>query len=558
MSSSNDKRYSEAQKAWQASAEKVISRFPERKQVFNTSSDIEMQRCHLPESTAGLNYMDKLGFPGQFPYTRGVQPTMYRGRFWTMRQYSGFATAVETNERYKFLISQGTTGLSVAFDLPTQIGYDSDDPMSLGEVGKVGVAIDSLKDFEVLFEGIPLDKVSTSMTINSTASVLLAMYMARAEQTGVSMDKLTGTIQNDLLKEYIARGTYVFPPAPSMRLITDIFAFCKDFIPRWNTISISGYHIREAGSTAAQEVAFTLANAIAYVEAAVSAGLDVDDFAPRLAFFFNAHNNFLEEVAKFRAARRLWAHIMRDRFKAKKEKSMLMRFHTQTAGSTLTAQQPENNIVRVALQAMSAVMGGTQSLHTNSLDEAMALPTQKTVEIALRTQQIIAHESGVADTADPLAGSYAIESFTDQIEAKAMEYITRIDDLGGAMASIEKGYQQQEIQDAAYIYQKQVEELDSIVVGVNKFQSSTSDTKPDLLRIDPSIGAAKTIELAKLRSERDNDKVRQTLAALQISAKGSDNLMPKILDCVRCYATLGEITNALRDIFGEHQEIMTL
>ena len=546
-----------AKKAWEEKTSDFIAKRPERKQKFATNSGLDVERCYGPWSTDG-DYLEKLGLPGEYPYTRGVQRTMYRGRFWTMRQYSGFATAAETNERYKFLLSQGTTGLSVAFDLPTQIGYDSDDPMAHGEVGKVGVAIDSLRDFEVLFDGIPLDKVSTSMTINASASVLLAFYMARAEQTGVPFDQLRGTIQNDILKEYVARGTYIYPPAASMRLITDIFEFCQSHVPKWNTISISGYHIREAGSTAVQEVAFTLANAIAYVQAAVDKGLKVDDFAPRLAFFFNAHNNFLEEVAKFRAARRLWARIMKERFGAKDPRSMLLRFHTQTAGSTLTAQQPENNVVRVAIQALSAVCGGTQSLHTNSLDEALALPTERTVQIALRTQQIIAYESGVADTVDPLAGSYAVEALTDRIEADAEDYIAKIDEFGGAPAAIEQGFMQQEIQTAAYKYQMAVEEGDSTVIGVNKYQTEHVDEEPDLLTIDPSIGEEKARELAKLREERDNGAVRAALEKLKEGAKGDANLMPLIYDCVKCYGTLGEICNAMRDVFGEHQQLVTI
>ena len=558
MGSNKTEELQKALEAWDKKTKEVLKKFPERKETFTTSNEMQLDRCYGPWNNTDLSYSDNLGFPGEFPFTRGVQPTMYRGRFWTMRQYSGFATAKETNERYKFLLSQGTTGLSVAFDLPTQIGYDSDDPMAFGEVGKVGVAIDSLRDFEVLFDGIPLDKVSTSMTINATASTLLALYMARAEQTGVSFDQLRGTIQNDILKEYVARGTYIFPPTASMRLITDIFEFCHSHVPRWNTISISGYHIREAGSTAVQEVAFTLANAIAYVEAAISKGLNVDDFAPRLAFFFNAHNNFLEEVAKYRAARRMWARIMKDRFKAQNKKSMLLRFHTQTAGSTLTAQQPENNVVRVALQALAAVMGGTQSLHTNSLDEALALPTEHSVEIALRTQQIIAHESGVADTIDPLGGSYALESLTDQIESQAMDYISQIDDLGGATAAIEKGFMQQEIQAAAYSYQKAVEGNDRIVVGVNKFRNKKEEEKPELLKIDHTVGEEKAKELHALRNERDNGVVRQTLEKLKEEARSTNNLMPAILDCVRCYATLGEISNSLRAVFGEHQEIMVV
>ena len=545
---------------WAAETSKALDKYPEREEKFETTSGIELKRCFDPTDldSDGWSYGEKLGFPGNYPFTRGVQPTMYRGRFWTMRQYSGFATAAESNQRYKYLLEQGTTGLSVAFDLPTQIGYDSDHPMSHGEVGKVGVAIDSLRDFEVLFDGIPLDKVSTSMTINATASTLLALYIARAEQTGVAANNLRGTIQNDILKEYVARGTYIFPPAASMRIITNIFEFCHSHVPKWNTISISGYHIREAGSTAVQEVAFTLANAIAYLEAAKGAGLEVDYIAPRIAFFFNCHNNFLEEIAKFRAARRLWARIVKERFGAKNPKSMLLRFHTQTAGSTLTAQQPENNVVRVALQALAAVLGGTQSLHTNSLDEAMALPSEKTVEIALRTQQVIANESGVADTIDPLAGSYAIESLTDEIERRAAEYIERIDEVGGAIRAIENGFVQGEIQDAAYRYQRAIEKGDQVVVGVNRFRSSKAENEADLLHIDETVEQDKIKELADLRSSRDNGAVRQSLKRLREAAAGSENVMPPILECVRCYTTLGEISDALRAVFGEHQEILTV
>jgi len=549
----------ESLQKWEDSTvSKAISKFPERKEAFKTNSDIEINRIYTPLDLQEWDYDDKLGFPGQYPFTRGVQPTMYRGRLWTMRQYAGFGTAVESNKRYKYLLEQGQTGLSVAFDLPTQIGYDSDHPLSEGEVGKVGVAIDSLKDMEVLFDGIPLDKVSTSMTINAPASILLAMYIAVAEKQGVSKDKLRGTIQNDILKEYIARGTYIFPPKPSMRLITNIFEYCSKEVPKWNTISISGYHIREAGATAVQEVAFTLADGIAYVEAAINAGLDVDEFAPRLSFFFNAHNNLLEEVAKFRAARRLWAKIMKERFKAKSEKSMMLKFHTQTAGSTLTAQQPDNNIVRVAIQALAAVLGGTQSLHTNSRDEALALPTEESVRIALRTQQIIAYESGVADTIDPLAGSYYIESLTDRIEKEAMEYIKKIDELGGAVSAIEKGYIQKEIQDSAYKYQMEVESGEKIVVGVNKFQIE-EDTHKDILKVDPEVERVQRENLIQLRKERNNEEVNNKLEALRGAAKDSSaNLMPYILDAVKTYATLGEICDVLRDVFGEYQQSIIL
>ena len=549
----------ESLKEWEDSTvSKAISKFPERKETFKTNSDIEINRLYTPLDLQEWDYDEKLGFPGQYPFTRGVQPTMYRGRLWTMRQYAGFGTAVESNKRYKYLLEQGQTGLSVAFDLPTQIGYDSDHPLSEGEVGKVGVAIDSLKDMEILFDGIPLDKVSTSMTINAPASVLLAMYIAVAEKQGVSKDKLRGTIQNDILKEYIARGTYIFPPKASMRLITNIFEYCSKEVPKWNTISISGYHIREAGATAIQEVAFTLADGIAYVEAAIEAGLDVDDFAPRLSFFFNAHNNLLEEVAKFRAARRLWAKIMKERFKAKNEKSMMLKFHTQTAGSTLTAQQPDNNIVRVAIQTLAAVLGGTQSLHTNSRDEALALPTEESVRIALRTQQIVAYESGVADTIDPLAGSYYIESLTDRIEKEAMEYIKKIDELGGAASAIEKGYIQKEIQDSAYKYQMEVESGEKIVVGVNKFQIEEK-THKDILRVDPEVERVQRENLVKLRKERNNEEVNNKLEALRQAAKDSSvNLMPYILDSVKTYATLGEICDVLREVFGEYEQSIIL
>lgn len=536
---------------------KVASKQPERKREFATSSGIKVKRLYTPEDTENIDYNQDLSYPGEYPYTRGVQSTMYRGRFWTMRQYAGFATAEESNKRYKYLLEQGQTGLSVAFDLPTQIGYDSDHPLSEGEVGKVGVAIDSLKDMEILFDGIPLDKVSTSMTINAPASVLLAMYIAVAEKQGVRADQLSGTIQNDILKEYISRGTYIFPVEPSMRLITNIFEYCSKYVPKWNTISISGYHIREAGSTAVQEVAFTLADGIAYVEAAIKAGLDVDDFAPRLSFFFNAHNDLLEEVAKFRAARRLWAKIMKERFKAKNPKSMMLRFHTQTGGSTLTAQQPDNNIVRVAIQTLAAVLGGTQSLHTNSRDEALALPTEDSVRIALRTQQIVAYESGVTETVDPLAGSYYVESLTNEIEEKALEYIKRIDELGGAARAIERGYIQQEIQDSAYNYQKEIEAGERVVVGMNKFQIKEEAPK-GLLKVDPAVGELQKKKLEELRKERDNNKVESTLQALKNAAKGDDNLMPFILDAVKAYATLGEICGVLREVFGEYQQSIIL
>nr|WP_231934188.1 methylmalonyl-CoA mutase family protein [Geobacter sp. DSM 9736] len=547
----------EKKKSWQESVvAKNIAKAPERKPSFTTTSGIEMERCFTPDFEYP-QYEDNLGFPGQYPFTRGVQPTMYRGRFWTMRQYAGFGTARESNERYKYLLSAGQTGLSVAFDLPTQMGYDSDHAMSQGEVGKVGVAIDSLADMEVLFDGIPLDKVSTSMTINSTASILLAMYIAVAEKQGVTADKLQGTIQNDILKEYMARGTYIYPPKESMRIITDIFAYCKDQVPKWNTISISGYHIREAGSSAVQEVAFTLADGIAYVDAAIKAGLDVDEFAPRLAFFFNAHNNLLEEVAKFRAARRMWSKIMKDRFKAKDPKSMMLRFHTQTAGCTLTAQQPDNNIMRVTIQALAAVLGGTQSLHTNSRDEALALPTEDSVRIALRTQQVIAYESGAADSIDPLAGSFLVESLTDQIEKAAFEYIEKIDQLGGAVEAISRGFQQKEIQDSAYAYQRAIETNDMVIVGVNKF---TIEEPPpaDLLKIKGEVEIAQKKALGEMRQKRDDAKVDTALKALAGAARGTENVMPFILDAVKAYATLGEIADVFRDVFGKHRETVVL
>jgi len=536
---------------------KVLEKKPERKETFYTGSNLQVNRVYTELDIQDLDYIDDLGFPGEYPYTRGIQPTMYRGKLWTMRQYAGFGTAEESNKRYKYLLSQGQTGLSVAFDLPTQIGYDSDHPLAQGEVGKVGVAIDSLKDMEILFDGIPLDKVSTSMTINAPAAVLLAMYIAVAEKQGVTPEKLSGTIQNDILKEYVARGTYIFPPAPSMRLITDIFEYCSKNMPKWNTISISGYHIREAGATAVQEVAFTLANGIAYVEVVVKAGLDVDEFAPRLSFFFNAHSDLIEEVAKFRAARRLWARIMKDKFEAKNPKSLMLRFHTQTAGSTLTAQQPDKNIIRVTIQALAAVLGGTQSLHTNSMDEALALPTEDSVRIALRTQQIIAYESGVTETVDPLAGSYYVEYLTNVIEQKAHEYISKIETIGGAVKAIEKGYMQQEIQDSAYRYQKDIEAKNRIVVGVNQYQIKEEAPK-GLLKVDPEVGKRQIDKLLELKSSRDNHKVKQTLEELKQKAATKENLVPYILQCVKAYCTLGEICKVLREIFGEYKPQITL
>ncbi|NUM43244.1 MAG: methylmalonyl-CoA mutase family protein [Anaerolineales bacterium] len=527
-----------------------LSRFPERKPDFQTSSGIPLPRLLTPEHED--HYDEKLGFPGEYPFTRGVQPTMYRGRFWTMRQYAGYATAEDSNARYRYLLGQGQSGLSVAFDLPTQIGYDADDPMAEGEVGKVGVSISSLADMETLFRDIPLDKVSTSMTINAPATILLAMYIAVGKRQGVEPRKLRGTVQNDILKEYIARGTYIFPPTPSMRLITDLFRYCKAEVPHWNTISISGYHIREAGSTAVQEVGFTLADGIAYVQAAIDAGLDVDDFADQLSFFFNAHNNFLEEVAKFRAARRLWAKIMRERFGAKNPKSWMLRFHTQTGGSTLTAQQPENNVVRVALQALAAVMGGTQSLHTNSMDEALALPTEKAVRIALRTQQIIANESGVADTIDPLAGSYVIEYLTDEIERGAAEYLRKIDEMGGALAAIQNGYVQGEIQDAAYHALQAVETGEDVVVGVNAYEIEEELTL-EKLKVDPAIEHSQRAKLAALRATRDPARVAELRTRLDTTARTSENLLPLFVECVENDLTLGEICHTLRGVWGEYQ-----
>ena len=547
---------------YEASVEKVTSKFPERK-------NLPEQRLYTPLDVKGEDaYTEEIGFPGQYPFTRGVQPTMYRGRFWTMRMYAGFSTAKASNERYRYLIANGGTGLSCAFDLPTQIGYDSDDPISEGEVGKVGVAIDSLADMEVLFDQIDLGKVSTSMTINAPASVLLAMYIAVAEEQGVPADQLRGTIQNDILKEYAARGTYIFPPKPSMRIITNIFEYCSKNVPKWNTISISGYHIREAGSTAAQEIAFTIADGIAYVDAAIKAGMNVDDFAGRLSFFWNAHNNVLEEVAKFRASRRLWANIMKNRFKAQNPKSMMLRVHTQTAGSMLTAQQPNNNIVRVALQTAAAVLGGTQSLHTNSKDEALALPTTESVTIALRTQQIVANESGLADVVDPLAGSYYVEAMTDRIYEEAAEYIKKIDELGGAVAAIEKGYIQKEIQDSAYKWQMDVENKRRIIVGVNEYIDENEAPPEGLLKIDASVGIEQCKKLADLKAGkpinkmtkgRDNEAVKAALADLKTACQNPDeNLMPHILAAVKTYATLGEICNVMRGVFGEYEAHVNL
>ena len=551
------KEIEEASAAWAKKTAELLERRPERKKSFQTLSDIPVERVYTPLAGSRLDCLEDLGFPGSYPYTRGVQPTMYRGRFWTMRQYAGFASAEESNKRYKYLLEQGQTGLSVAFDLPTQIGYDSDHPLAQGEVGKVGVAIDSLMDMEALFGGIPLEQVSTSMTINAPAAILLAMYVETAAKQGVSPEKLKGTIQNDILKEYAARGTYIFPPTPSMRIITDIFAFCSQHIPRWNTISISGYHIREAGSTAVQEVAFTLANGIAYVEAALRAGLKVDDFAPRLSFFFNAHMDFFEEIAKFRAARRLWARIMKKRFDAKSPKSLMLRFHTQTAGCTLTAQQPQNNVMRVTLQALSAVLGGTQSLHTNSMDEAFSLPSEEAVQIALRTQQVIAYESGVPNTVDPLGGSFCVERLTDEIEERAQRYLDQIDEKGGAVAAIEQGFIQKEIQESAYAYQRAVESGRQVVVGLNKFQQEEAPLR-NFLRVEPAVQASQEAKLKQLKARRDNTAVVEALARLKECAKGTDNLMPPIMEAVKCYATLGEVCDTLRAVFGEYTAVSTL
>ncbi len=546
------------QQNWEVElVEPLLQRYPEREAQFTTTSDIELKRVYTPVDNDSSTYLEQLGFPGQFPYTRGVYPTMYRGRPWTMRQYAGFGTAAESNERYKFLLERGQRGLSVAFDLPTQIGYDSDHVMAAGEVGKVGVAIDSLQDIETLFDGIPLDQVTTSMTINATAATLLALYIAVAKKQGVSPAKLGGTVQNDILKEYIARGTYIYPPQPSMRLLTDLFAYCESELPRWNTISISGYHIREAGSTAVQEVAFTLADGIAYVQAAIESGLDVNKFGMQLSFFFNVHNHFIEEVAKFRAARRLWARIMRDRFQATEPRAQMLRFHAQTAGSTLTAQQPDNNVVRVALQALAAVLGGAQSLHTNSRDEALSLPTEESVEIALRTQQIIASETNVSKVIDPVGGAYAIEALTDTIEERASAYIQQIDDMGGAVKAIELGFQQNEIQQSAYRYQQEIEERSRLVVGVNAY-TLDEEPEPPLMRIDPALAQQQIARLHALRNQRDAARVEASLSQLEQAARGTANVMPYIVEAVECYATLGEIADVFRTVFGEHQEQVIL
>lgn len=538
-------------------ARKAKEKTAERQQKFVTSSDIEVPDLSTEEDLNGFDTYAKLAYPGEFPFTRGIHPGMYRSRLWTMRQYAGFASAEESNKRYHFLLSQGTTGLSVAFDLPTQMGYDADHPLSEGEVGKVGVSISSLEDMETLLNDLPLERISTSMTINATASILLALYIAVAKKQGADIRKLSGTVQNDVLKEYIARGTYIYPPKHSMRIITDIFRYCAENLPRWNTISISGYHVREAGSTAVQEVAFTLSNAIAYVQAAIDAGLNVDIFAGQLSFFFNSHNNLFEEVAKFRAARRMWANIMRDRFHAQDPRSMMLRFHTQTAGSTLTAQQPDNNIVRTAYQALAAVLGGTQSLHTNSKDEALSLPSEESVRVALRTQQILAYESGVADVVDPLAGSYYIEYLTNAIEEKAWDYIRQINALGGSVHAIERGFLQAEIEKAAYEYQRTLEEEQTIVVGVNRFIQEQEE-RPALLRVDPEVGRRQAAKLATLRQRRDDERVQQVLKALERGAASTENLMPLIINAVEAYATLGEISDAMRHIFGEQHEFRSI
>ncbi len=542
----------EALKHWRENVLRTaLETHPERLERFESSSGIKRQRVYLPEDSES-HYVERIGFPGDYPFTRGVQTTMYRGRLWTMRQYAGYATAEATNARFKYLLEQGQTGLSIAFDLPTQIGYDADDPLARGEVGKVGVSISSLADMLRLLDGIPLESVSTSMTINAPAAILLAMYIAAARRQGVEPNALRGTIQNDILKEYVARGTYIFPPKHSMRLITDVFHYCHEFVPRWNTISVSGYHMREAGSTAVQEVAFTLSNAIAYLQAAIDTGLDVDDVAPQLAFFFNAHNDFLEEIAKFRAARRLWAKIMRQRFKAEDPRSWRLRFHTQTAGSTLTAQQPSNNIVRVALQALAAILGGSQSLHTNSMDEALGLPSEHAVQIALRTQQILAQESGVADTIDPLAGSFAVEQMTDEVEQAASDYIQQIEDMGGALAAVETGFMQREIQEAAYQSQLAIEGERTIVVGLNRFTDGDSSAIQPLF-LDPAIEAQQRAALEKLRRERDQANVKQALDKIRSTARGEGNMMPVLIAAVEADATLGEICGALREIWGEHR-----
>ncbi|MFZ5432485.1 MAG: acyl-CoA mutase large subunit family protein [Calditrichota bacterium] len=540
-----------ARNQWIRAVEKLTAKKPERKSTFHTDSHIEIERLYEPQTD--FDYSDKLGYPGQYPFTRGIHPNLYRGKLWTMRQYAGFGTAEESNARYKYLLTQGTTGLSVAFDLPTQIGYDSDHAVAAGEVGKVGVAVCSLDDMNILFDGIPLDQISTSMTINATAAILMAMYIAVARQRGIPEAKLAGTVQNDILKEYIARGTYIFPPRPSMRLVTDIISYCRANLPQWNTISISGYHIREAGSNAIQELAFTFSNAIAYVEAALKTGLDIDEFAPRLAFFWGCHNNLFEEVAKFRAARRVWARIMKERFHAKEPQSMMLRFHTQTAGCTLTAQQPENNVVRVTIQAMAAVLGGTQSLHTNSMDEALSLPTENSARVALRTQQIIAYESGVADTVDPLGGSYYVEELTNRLEKSVWDYLDRIEKIGGSVNAIERHYFQEEIAAEAYRYEREIESGDRVIVGVNRF-TSDKDVSPPILKVNPELEVRQKAKLAALRARRDNAKVANALSTLKTAAQSDQNLMPVIIGAVENLCTLGEIADCLRGVWGEFRD----
>ncbi len=554
MSKKTDEESMKQKGAWERTTlKKRLDEAPERSKRFTTISGEEVGRLYGPWDLPDYDYEQELGFPGQYPYTRGIHPTMYRGRLWTMRQFAGFSTARETNLRYKYLLSQGTTGLSVAFHMPTIMGICSDSGLAAGEVGKCGVAIDSLEDMEDLFSGIPLDKVTTSMTTNGPASILLAMYIAVAEKQGVSSDKIGGTIQNDILKEYIAQKSWIFPPRPSMRIITDVLAYCAKHVPRWNTISISGYHIREAGSTAVQELAFTLADGIGYVQAGIEAGLDPDEFAPRLSFFFNAHNDFFEEVAKYRAARRIWARVMKERFGAKDPRSCMLRFHTQTAGCSLTAQQPMNNVIRTTIQALAAVLGGTQSLHTNSLDETLALPTEQSVTIAVRTQQIIAEESGVANTIDPLGGSYFVEALTNEMERKALDYIQKIDDMGGIIAAIERGYPQKEIADAAYEYQRRLETGEKVMVGVNKYVMDEKE-KIDTLIIDESVEAEQKKKLDALKRRRDNAAVSRTLAELKKAAAGKENLMPRILDAVRSYAALQEMVDTLKEVFGEYRD----
>ncbi|QKG84247.1 methylmalonyl-CoA mutase family protein [Kroppenstedtia pulmonis] len=548
----SSKTFEQLYREWEEKTRQLLEKYPEQQGKFQTLSGIEVNRLYTRRLES--DEQDKIGLPGEYPYTRGIRPTMYRSRHWTMRQYAGFGSAEETNKRFRYLLDQGQTGLSVAFDLPTQIGYDSDDSLAAGEVGKVGVAIDSLEDMEQLLQGIPLNRVSTSMTINAPASVLLAMYIAVGEKQGVKPEELTGTIQNDILKEYIARGTYIFPPKPSMRLITDIFAYCADRVPKWNTISISGYHIREAGSTAVQEVAFTLADGIAYVKAALDAGLDVDRFAPRLSFFFNAHNHLFEEIAKFRAARRIWARIMKERFGARNPRSLQLRFHTQTGGSTLTAQQPDNNVVRVTLQALAAVLGGTQSLHTNARDEALALPTEESARVALRTQQILAYESGVTHTVDPLGGSFYVEALTDEVEKQALAYMERIDKLGGAVEAVEQGFMQREIHQTALETQRKIESGEDVVVGVNRFRLD-QEQQPELYRMNPELARQQVDRLKALRQKRDAEKVKRALAVLKQEAQGDRNLMPFILDAVKSYATVGEVCNTLREVFGEYRPV---